>query len=164
MSEPENELLDAQLARLKPAKLPADFRARLEAAIPRQETELATREPQLRGSPWSRWLIWLAPAAASAAVVVGLLVWRLSTPAQTEAQGPSNAGRGAPALKADAVDFDRQLVSAFDAVAQLPDGLPVRFHCREWSDDVTWRDSVKGIVIEQRKPRLEIVPVRFETY
>jgi hypothetical protein len=56
------------------------------------------------------------------------------------------------------------LVAAFDAVARLPDGQPVRFRCREWSDGVVLRDSARGIVIEQRMPRLEVVPVSFETY
>jgi hypothetical protein len=69
-----------------------------------------------------------------------------------------------PTLKTDDVEIDRRLVAAYDAVAQLPGGEPVRFHCREWADNVVLRDQVRGVVIEQRTPRMEIVPVRIETY
>jgi len=67
-------------------------------------------------------------------------------------------------IKADDVEIDQRLVSSFDAVAQLPSGLPVRFRCREWADEVVLRDTARGIVIEQRAPRLEVVPVSFEMY
>ena len=56
------------------------------------------------------------------------------------------------------------MVALFDAVAQLPNGQPVRFRCREWADEVVLRDPARGIVIERRTPRLEVVPIRFETY
>jgi hypothetical protein len=69
-----------------------------------------------------------------------------------------------PPLKADSVQIDEQLVGAFDAVGRLPNGEPVRFHCREWMDNVVLRDKTRGVVIEQRTPRVEVVPVRFETY
>ena len=69
-----------------------------------------------------------------------------------------------PALKADKVELDQQLVASFDAVARLPSGQPVRFRCREWADAVVLSDSASGIVVEQRTPRLEVVPVSFETY
>jgi hypothetical protein len=69
-----------------------------------------------------------------------------------------------PPLKADSVQIDEQLVGAFDAVGRLPSGEPVRFHCREWMDNVVLRDKTRGVVIEQRTPRVEVVPVRFETY
>jgi hypothetical protein len=49
-------------------------------------------------------------------------------------------------------------------VAHLPNGEPVRFLCREWRDEVILRDPARGIVIERQTPRLEVVPVRFETY
>jgi hypothetical protein len=67
-------------------------------------------------------------------------------------------------VKADKVEFGQDLVATFDAVARLPSGQPVRFRCRQWSDQMVMRDSSKGLVIEERTPRLEVVPVRFETY
>jgi hypothetical protein len=62
------------------------------------------------------------------------------------------------------MDIDRQLVSAFDAIAELPGGEPVRFHCRQWSDKMVFHDLDRGITVERSTPRLEIIPVRFETY
>jgi hypothetical protein len=97
------------------------------------------------------------------AAVVALVVWWPIS--QENRQGifqPSAVAE--PALKADNVELDQQLVASFDAVARLPSGQPVRFRCREWADAVVMRDSASGIVVEQRTPRLEVVPVSFETY
>jgi hypothetical protein len=95
--------------------------------------------------------------------VVVLVVW---WPSGHEDRQNSNQQMAAaqPALKADNVEFDQQLVASFDAVARLPSGQPVRFRCREWADAVVLRDSASGIEVEQRTPRLEVVPVSFETY
>jgi hypothetical protein len=111
---------------------------------------------------WRLLIRWLAPAAGVAAVVA-LVVW---WPSGHEDRRNSNQQLAAtkPALKADNVEFDQQLVASFDAVARLPSGQPVRFRCREWADAVVLRDSASGIVVEQRTPRLEVVPVSFETY
>jgi len=87
-------------------------------------------------------------------MTVGLVVWRVSLP----------AAKAAPALKADNVQIDQELLSAFDTVARLPSGEPVRFRCRTWMDQVVLTDKQRGVVIEQRTPRIEVVPVRFETY
>jgi hypothetical protein len=94
---------------------------------------------------------------------VALLVWLPSRHANRQ-PGNQLSVAAQPTIKADAVEIDQQLVAAFDAVARLPDGQPIRFRCREWSDEVVLRDSARGIVIEQRMPRLEVVPVSFETY
>src|SRR5260370_31659774 len=67
-------------------------------------------------------------------------------------------------LKPDDVQISRELISAFDAVGQLPSGEPVRFHCRNWMDRVVWSAQDRGLVIERSTPRLEAVPVKFETY
>jgi hypothetical protein len=111
---------------------------------------------------WVLLFRWLVPAAGVAAVVA-LVVW---WPFGHENPRKSNQQLAAvkPALKADNVEFDQQLVASFDAVARLPSGQPVRFRCREWADAVVLRDSASGIVVEQRTPRLEVVPVSFETY
>lgn len=66
--------------------------------------------------------------------------------------------------KANVVRVDQALVSSYDAVAQLPSGEPVRFRCRKWMDDVVMKDKSHGLVIEQSIPRVEVIPVRFETY
>jgi hypothetical protein len=105
----------------------------------------------------------VAVVEAGKRVAITLLLWRWSRP-ENEASGSAPVAADKPVLKADDVEFDQQLVASFDAVARLPSGQPVRFRCREWSDEVVLRDSVSGIVIEQRTPRLEVVPVSFETY
>jgi hypothetical protein len=111
---------------------------------------------------WDLLLRWLVPATGVAAVVA-LVVW---WPSGHENPRNSNQQLAAakPALKADNVEFDQQLIASFYAVARLPSGQPVRFRCREWADAVVLRDSASGIVVEQRTPRLEVVPVSFETY
>ena len=63
-------------------------------------------------------------------------------------------------LKADDVEIDQPVGWPLSTLSrELPNGQPVRFRCREWSDEVVLRDSASGIVIEQRTPRLEVVPV-----
>jgi hypothetical protein len=101
-------------------------------------------------------LRWLAPAVA--VVVVGAIIWRANLPA---GRGPETISTP---IKADDVRIDQQLVSTFDAVAPLPSGEPVRFRCREWMDEVVLRDSRRGVEVTRRVPRVEVVPVRFETY
>jgi hypothetical protein len=112
---------------------------------------------------WSLLLRWLVPATAAAGLVAALLVWwQHAQPQPQHAKAAVAASK--PASKPDEVEIDRQLVALFDAVAQLPSGQPVRFRCREWSDEVVLRDPAGGIVIERRTPRLEVVPVRLEVY
>jgi hypothetical protein len=101
------------------------------------------------------------PALTAAAALLLLVAGRESAPLGTP-QRPATVS--APVSRIKDIEFDRQLVAAFDAIAQMPNGQPVRFRCREWTDDVIVRDPVQGIVIERRTPRLEIVPVRVETY
>jgi hypothetical protein len=163
MNDRDDELFEAELHRLKPARSPEEFIARLMAARPVQRVQSSARSrPIPRHSAWWWLLRWLAPATAAAAVVA-LLVWRSLGP-ETGVQRQPVTAPASPALKADDVEIDRRLVAAFDAVAQLPSGEPVRFRCREWTDEVVLRDSARGVVIEQRTPRLEVIPVSFETY
>jgi hypothetical protein len=67
-------------------------------------------------------------------------------------------------LKADRVEINRQLLANYDAVGRLPGGEPVRFRCAQWMDKVSVSDSAAGFRIERTIPRLEIVPIGFETY
>jgi hypothetical protein len=66
--------------------------------------------------------------------------------------------------QADDVQIAQDLVSSFDTLAKLPGGEPVRFRCRQWVDKITLSDNTHGLVYEQRTPRVEIIPVGFETY
>lgn len=180
MSTNDNELerLEAQLRSVSPARPPAAFLQRLKsetaalvaerraqsalAAQPAQPERTAARETVRASEPAARssWLPlllrWLVPATA--VLVVGAIIWRANLPA---GRGPETASTP---VKADNVQIDQQLVSTFDAVAQLPSGEPVRFRCREWMDEVVLRDSRRGVEVARRVPRVEVVPVRFETY
>jgi hypothetical protein len=67
-------------------------------------------------------------------------------------------------LRADNISVEQELVSSFDAIAELPGGEPVRFEFQEWMDHVVVRDTARGLLIQKRVPRVEIIPIRFETY
>lgn len=163
MNDSGHELFEAELRRLKPATPPEDFMARLAEAQPPPHEQRKSGHRPMQADVWRLLLRWLAPIAAAAAVVAALLVWRLPSSGNKPPSRPATTLANS-ALKADNVEIDRQLVAAFDAVARMPDGEPVRFSCREWMDEVVLRDSARGVVVEQRTPRLEVVPVSFETY
>jgi hypothetical protein len=160
MNDREHELFEAELRRLKPAEPPEQFMARLAAAQPvsRTPSGVWSRSARQPGGGW-QFLRWLAPVTVAAAAVVVLLVWHPPSP-----PGQPVIASVRPALKADNVEVDQELVAAFDAVARMPGGEPVRFRCREWLDNVVLRDSTQGVEVERSTPRLEVVPVRFETY
>ena len=103
-------------------------------------------------------LRWLAPVTAVALLVV---VARLNRGGYSAT--PATAV-SAPTFKADQVEIDRQLLGSFDAVANMPEGEPVRFRFQQWMEAVTLRDSIRGVELVQRTPRIEVVPVGFATY
>jgi hypothetical protein len=161
VNDHELEQYEAELRRTPPARLPEHFMARLRAAKP--GPALARTMPVQLPAAWPVWrgvLRWLAPALAVAAA--GLLVWRTNlNPGSGADKMPPAAARG---LKADDVQVDQELVSSFDVVAKLPGGEPVRFSCRQWRDQWSVTDTNRGVEIVQDSPRVEVVPVRFETY
>ena len=164
MSPMEPDDLEAELQRFKPAKPSNDFLGRLSAAL---SDKPALRPVYgVRRSVFERWRVllrWLAPTTICVFVFLALLFWKPG-PSGTKPSRPELAQSMNSALTADKVEIDRQLVAAFDAVAQLPDGKPVRLRCQEWVDQVVLQDSAKGVVVEQKIPHLEVVPVGFETY
>jgi hypothetical protein len=153
MNAREQELMEAELQRLKPARPPELFRDRLLASLPAKEPlqrTIQSATPRHFGVLWT-WLRWLAPVSA-----VGLFVF------VTVQQLPHSAQ--AQPFQADAVEIDQTLVSSFEAVAELPDGKPVRLRCREWTDSTVFHDTARGVVVQRNTPRLEVVPVALETY
>ncbi len=154
MSQCDPENYEPELRKLRPAKAPEPLLARLLERLPARPEPGSVAAPAPRPSPWWLWLRWLAPATVGAAALV-FLSWR----AAVAPSRPTDT-----ALRADQVEVDQKLISVFDTIETLPDGRPVRFRCREWSDAVVVRDSARGVVIENRTPRLEVVPVRFETF
>ena len=154
MNKHEHELMEAELSRLKPAQPPQQLIERMLAAVP------VSPEPQRRPARepvvtewWLPLMRWLAPASAVALVAV------VSLKLVPIAPNASAAG-----FNADDVQLSQELVSDFDAVGELPSGEPVRFRCREWKDSAVFHDSKRGLVVERNSPRLEVVPVAFETY
>ncbi len=175
MNEFDPELFEAELRKLRPARPPADLMARLAEAQPATWDQApAVVEPPPRASIsqpsaldpqplWTLLLRWLGPAAAAAALLAALLV---ALPHSKRPNEPAKVA-GVPkktASNTGEVEIDRQLVALFDAVAQLPSGQPVRFRCRQWDDEVVFRDPKTGVEIERRTPRLEVVPVSLEVY
>jgi len=157
MNDPE--LFEAELRELKPARPPEQFMTRLSEALPRRSSAssvLGGRSPlPLR---WWRLSV-LAPATALASLLVVLAIWPGNKPSK-----PMPANTPAAVVSADDVEIDSQLVSTFDAVAHLPSGEPVRLRCSEWQDDFVLRDSKRGVLIEHRIPRVEVVAVESEVY
>ena len=161
MNEQEHELFEAELRRLKPARVPGEFESRLSTPPPLPSREFQTgRRSQVWRGGWSSWLRWLAPAAAAAMALL-LIVSLLN---RGSISAPPTKAASAPMLKADQVEIDRQLLGSFDAVANMPEGEPVRFRFQQWMEAVTLRDSVRGVEVVQRIPRIEMVPVSFATY
>jgi hypothetical protein len=171
MTDRKQENFELQLRQAKPAKPPEDFTARLLAAEPLvkasvESTPFVPPIPDfLRTLRQS--LRWLIPAMA--VVLAVTVIWHGSLPSASRpsisAPGlQTGTGAAVPLLKADDVKIDQKLVSSFDAVARLPGGEPVRFRCENWMDQVVLSDKSRGLVVENRKPRVEVVPVGFETY
>ena len=152
MNDREHDLMEVELQRLKPAKPPQELMDRLLAAVPAPVTKPQRPERESGSGDWLRlWLRWLVPVSA-VGLVVFVSVYQFPWAIQSEA------------LKADDVQINHKLVSSFDAVAELPDGKPVRFRVREWSDETVLHDSARGLVVESSTPRLEVIPVGFDTY
>ncbi|HTL19003.1 MAG TPA: hypothetical protein VL793_17320 [Patescibacteria group bacterium] len=152
-------------------ELDAEFEAELKTLAPAEPSQrvvsavlASVAGPTAEHVPvwnWGNYVRWLLPAAGIATVAFIVFGIPLSSPTQKRISLPATAKS---ALKADQVEIDRRLVANFDAVGTLPGGQPVRFRCAQWMDTVSLRDSADGLVIERTTPRLEIVPVGFETY
>ena len=155
MKDREPELMEVELRRLKPATPPSELIERMLAAVPAPcSPRLETRAGAPRSTEWwLPWLRWLAPVSA-----IGLVAF------VSIRQIPLALNHPVTGINADAVQISHKLVSAYDAVGELPGGEAVRFRVREWNDSTVMHDSARGLVVEQSKPRLEVIPVAFETY
>jgi len=201
MNERDHELFEAELRRLKPARLPDEFQARLgdlppmtaaQSEVRRSAKTLVAQVSNLlyRGFPIRRrhkrsvshaspvasrlkvgdtadwksalrlWFRRLAPATVALLAVL-VVVFQGGTHRNP---APPDISVPVPALKADQVEIDQQLLSSFDTVAEMPDGEPVRMRVNQWMDEVTLRDSASGVEVVQRTPRVKVVPVSFAVY
>jgi len=163
MTDHELEEFERQLRQTKPAKLPEDFAVRLLAAEPKLKASVVSKPVAQAFPDYLRTLRlslrWLIPATAMAVAV--MVAWHGSLPSARRLPG---VGAAPAMMKADDVKIDQRLVSSFDAVARLPGGEPVRFRCENWMDQIVLSDKSRGLVIENSRPRVEVVPVGFETY
>jgi len=155
MNDREREVMEVELRRCQPGQPPRELIERMLAAVPAPPSPRPQRRPIATRSTewWWTWLRWLAPVSAVgllAFVSVRQIPWALNHPL---------AG-----INADDVQISHKLVSSYDAVGELPGGESVRFRVREWSDSTMFQDSARGLMVEQSQPRLEVLPVRFETY
>jgi hypothetical protein len=165
VTDQEQKQFEAALRKTRLVKLPGELRSRLLAAAPPKKARSAPPWPALAILGWLR-VLRLALPTAAAAVLVGLIVWcgaLRSRPATTNSKALTGIVAVSP-LKADDVQIDQELVSSFDTLARLPGGEPVRFRCNQWLDQITLSNKAQGLVLQERTPRLEVVPVRFETY
>lgn len=172
MTDREQKNFEAELQRFRPARPPIELTDRLREANPRSaRPQVPSRRSFQFSREFSFILRWLVPPAFAAASVVAITQFREDNPgvlaaAPSAAVSRSNLKAGPPSnsLKADDVRIDTALVSSFDAVGRLPGGEPVRFRCEQWMDQIVVSDKERGLVIENRKPRIEVAAVRYETY
>lgn len=167
MTEQEQERFEAGLRRIQPGRLPADLAARLRTAAATDQPHASGAFRGTRVNPGLMQLLrWLLPATA--AVVIVAAIWPRSPatgdlPVLGDKPQPATAS-APPSLQPDNIEIGRELVSSFDAVATLPGGEPVRFRCQKWMDQVVVSDKSRGLLVENRTPRVVVVPVGFEVY
>jgi hypothetical protein len=158
MMEDELERFEADLGRTAPAPAPPHLMEQLRIATGPRPPERQAPRPRFG---WKPWLIgWRGLAVAAPAVAA--IVFCLTPHPAVEPVKINNSNL--PATEPNAVQVGYSLVASFDAVAQVPGAEPVRFRCREWQDDVVIHDDAHGMVISRSTPRIEMIPVRFETY
>jgi hypothetical protein len=160
MTESEQNEFEKRLRRTRPAELPDGLAVRLRATVP----ERAVMAPSWADYFRAHWdsLRWFIPATAVA--LAAMLAWQGSLPVHRQQVSAATSNPAWPVLQADEVKIDQKLLSSFDAVARLPGGEPVRFRCESWLDEFVLSDKSRGVVVENRQPRFEVVPVGYETY
>jgi hypothetical protein len=163
MTEFDPEQFETELQTFRPAKPSQEVLGQIRMRVQTlPKTVSRPTRPVSQALRWAWALRWLVPAAAVGAIALTLSSHHATRSLQPSANPPVSLAL--PALKADKVEIDRQMVADFDAVTELPSGQPVRFRCEQWMDKVQLRDSRAGLVIERTTPRVEIIPIRFETY
>jgi hypothetical protein len=164
MNDFSDQSFEAELQRLRPTPPPPELMAALER-VPHtlDAPALSRREPSI--ASWiGKCRFWLLVSSAAALVIAFGIIIRQGAPSPHPGSKPIASAPPQPLLEANQVEIDRHLITAFDAVATLPSGEPIRFQCREWMDEIVLRDPARGLVIERQAPRLEVIPVKFETY
>lgn len=170
MNDPELELFEKELSRLKPSAVPASLLSRLKdlGRGPARQPRPIGRASWFSGVSWSLLFGRVLPAAALPLVLfAGIWLSRppgLSPESARPTEVASTSAPEAPAVGGEVVQIDETLLTAFEAVAEVPGRGPVRFRYSEWEDRVVVREPDTGMSVEQRRPRIEIVPVAYETF
>lgn len=143
--------LEAELKRLRPAKLAPELTARLAAALGAEPAGRRERAPHA----WA-WIT-LPVAAAGSALLVHLAELRLTLPGA----GTGAAVTAVPAPAAEPpykpVAAENLLVSATDeGVVTLDDGTPARRRRLRFVDTITWRDPRTNASVTWSVPREEV--------
>ena len=160
-----SEGFERELQKLSPARVPEELMTRLTASIPRAVQPVRMPPPVATKQPWWRLPGWLIPAVGSAAAMLALAAWLWRPHQAPLPNAATKAPQTAKIFKADAVEIDRELLGSYETVATLGvDGPPIRFSCQQWQDTVVFKDNARGLVVERRVPRLEVVPVKLDTY
>jgi hypothetical protein len=161
LNELEQQQYEEELRRTRPTRPPENFMARLQKAKPSIEpARMVVAQRADTAAGWRDVLRWLVPALGLAVVALLMVRARLNP----EISLPAKPVAAVYGMKADDVQVSHELVSSYDVVATLPGGQPVRFHCQKWNDQLVMTDTNRGVEIVQSNPRVEVVPVRFETY
>lgn len=172
MSDPDLELMERELARLKPAPAPERLVARLGTHGPSSKRNPAAKSAST--PVWPTFLRWFIPAAA-VPILLAIGLWRLQLESGVRAPTPAGTGALASASMSQAltgsdtnaleqVHIDHRLLAAFETVAEVPGRGPVRFRFSEWEDRVVVRAPNSGLSVERRTPRFEIIPISYESY
>jgi hypothetical protein len=168
MNYDEEEKFESELRRVKLVQLPEALVRRLHTmGTPHRARSSGLAPSQATVPKLMHILRWLIPATA--VLLAAAVIWRDNPAVIHQQAAPKSSpqvaeGTVSPVLRADDVQIGRQLVSSFDAVATLPGGEPVRFRCERWMDQVVLSDKSRGLLVENWTPRVEVVPVGFETY
>ena len=162
MSEFEQDPIEVELHKVTPAKLPDPLLNRLHDLRPVQPAESTPSPWPARLNSWRTLLLrWLVPVGALA--VLSLIVVRFAANRDVASNRLKPQLTPSPAILADKVQLNNELAAYFDVVAVLPGGEPVRFRCRQWNDELIITDK-RGLEIQQDQRRIEVIPVKFETY
>ena len=158
----DNDPLEEELRRLRPAAAPEAFQRRLLGVVvgdpgrTRDTVAPADRPLAWLASLRLPWMAaWIAVPALALALAAAFLWHRPSPPSP-----PTTAG-----FVPDSITLSQEVLARYDGdIVQRPDGEVVRLICYDRVNRVILKDSRRGSVIEHREPQREIVPVHLDVY
>ena len=161
----DNDPLEEELRRLRPAAPPEAFQQRLLGIVAGRPSR--TRDAATPAAPPSGWLAFLwRPrtaawiAAPAFALALAAFPWHRPSPPVPPASRAAAAG-----FVPDSITLSQEVLARYDgSIVQRPDGEVVRLICYDRVNRVILKDSRQGSVVEHREPQREIVPVHINIY